>query len=1022
MEGDYKTQNGNSGCRISTTKGFVFVLLAALLAVSVGILVHLAGSREVTCKVDLGSLSKVGWSSPSELVTQCGKLAEQGDSHVCSACPTPPLPNTPELEPETTPEPEKKKTPINYRLPSTLKPVHYDVELKPNIYGNDTSNFQMNGSVSIDIDVLEATDNITLHSDWLNVTESSVSLVSDQPVTPTVVDVSVINTTQFLVISLDGSLVKGSRIRLKMNFTSRLRTDRFGFYSSSYLADNNETIYLAVTMFEATYARSAFPCFDEPALKATFNFTLLRKEKHARNYTTLSNTDIIDTQPRDNGYVADVHAKTPVMPTYLLAFVVSDFRYVENVTYHGDRKVKYRTWARPNLMQNVHLTHDWGVRIFNWLQNHFEPPFPLYKFDNIAVPSFRFGAMENWGLATYREDIVYRPGFTTTNCYTWTGLVIAHELAHQWFGNIVSPRWWWWLWLNEGFAMYWEWILVTELFPQRREEEQFLVKLKYKAMLQDSTRSSHPMNNDKMESHAQIETSFDEITYSKGGTLVRMMSMFMGKSLFIQALNHYLKRHQYGVADHNDLFNVLTEEAASENRPINMTDIMDNWVTQMNFPLVHVTRSRRGVIHVTQERYLGSPSEQEKAVNDSSPYDYLWEIPITYTSSTEKNFTKSIRFEDRKWLKKTNKEGDIFDSVFPDSSDEDSWVYVNTESHYFYVNYDLHNWNALIKQLNHDFTVIPPINRAQLLHDSWYIAEAGRLNHSIALRLMSYLKDDMDYVPWRALHRFLFVIDGHLKRSVLYDAFRKFMVDLSKKAFDHYGVVSTETEVTVHRFQRTRIMKYACYYGNMKCQKKVLELFQELKQSSDNSVIHPDLRSIVYCGGIQYGDSENFEFVWSKYTEKAKSPNPELKKESGYLLKALACVREPWRITRLFQSMREGKIKKDDVLTLGKELASNPYGRDLVWNALKASYEMIAMSELSNKTVSRMITGATSSFNTQDRYVEIEDFMKTHNVTAHEGVFKAVLKKTKENIEWMDRHYTVIEHWLRETGYLQPVI
>ncbi|XP_046566067.1 LOW QUALITY PROTEIN: thyrotropin-releasing hormone-degrading ectoenzyme-like [Haliotis rubra] len=534
-----------------------------------------------------------------------------------------------------------------------------------------------------------------------------------------------------------------------------MRTDGKGLYLSSYKTDTNETIYLASTQFEAPHARNAFPCFDEPALKATFDITLVRKTTTGRNYRTLSNTEVVSNEIRGN-YTADTFATTPVMSTYLLAFIICDFDQLEKPTSN----ITYRTLARPNAIQHAGRAQEYGMDLFDWYEKTFDPDYPITKLDNIAIPNFVSGAMENWGLVTYRERLLYEEGVSTASQDSWVAEVISHEISHQWFGNIVSPKWWSWLWLNEGFASFWDMFVM----------EQFIVQSMYFAMYIDGMQTSHPMTND-VESNAEVERSFDTITYRKGACVVRMMHFVMGHDLFIRGLNRYLKRHQYGVAEHKDLFNALTEQSEAEGTPINMTEIFEPWVTQMNYPLVTVKVTGPGTINVRQERFLNNMSSN--TTGDTAPFGYKWTIPITIASSkNNSNLNNVYSYNDIAWLATTEEEKDISDPIIPNPSQENSWVVVNGQQSGFYrVNYEERNWMALIKQLETDHTVFPPATRAQIINDAWTLQEAGVVKLRIAIRTLNFLKNDVDYVSWHALSQHSYILARALQGSEYYGAY-----------------------------------------------------------------------------------------------------------------------------------------------------------------------------------------------------------------------------------------------------------
>lgn len=351
---------------------------------------------------------------------------------------------------KTTPELVK-----DVRLPKTFEPVSYDVYLTPFLV---VDNFTVEGHVDIRLKVKEGSkvkgseaevakadaqyDRITVHAYKITIYENTVNLKQDEQGQVKVKGHGYDQEREFYTVHLDRELVPGQEVTLSMDFQSLLSNDLSGFYRSDYVDKaSGEVRYLATTQFESTDARKAFPCMDEPSLKAVFNIWL----GHHPEMVALSNMPLVQTlsMADNHEYVWAQFLATPVMSTYLLAFVVSDFEGVVSKPPNGDERIRFTTWARKDLMKYTSFASEVGPAITYHFEKYFDLEFPLPKQDLIAIPDFSAGAMENWGLITFREVyLLYEEGVSSLSGKEDVANVIAHELAHQWFGNIVTMEWW----------------------------------------------------------------------------------------------------------------------------------------------------------------------------------------------------------------------------------------------------------------------------------------------------------------------------------------------------------------------------------------------------------------------------------------------------------------------------------------------------------------------------------------------------------------------------------------------------
>ncbi|CAL4078622.1 unnamed protein product, partial [Meganyctiphanes norvegica] len=600
---------------------------------------------------------------------------------------------------------------IDVRLPRALIPHHYKVRLQPFINGDYT----IKGLIGIVMECKEPANNVSLHIADIITKNETIKLHPSNnlrgeglAIKQHVFD----KEREFYVAHLAAPLEVGKNYTLIMEFEGLLNDNLRGFYRSFYTDKFGVKKRIATTQFQVTDARRAFPCFDEPALKASFDVTIGRQT----NMTAISNMPLKKTTPIDDekGWVWDQFETTVPMSTYLVGFVVSDFPHVTSYTEDG---VLFRVWARDSAINQAEYARQIGPKVLTYFTKYFNIPYPLPKQDMVAVPDFRAGAMENWGLSIYRDSaLLYEPGVSTARNKQRVANIVAHELAHQWFGNLVTPSWWTDLWLNEGFATYCANIGTNAVQPSWKMFEQSVVSLQGVFTL-DCLESSHPISI-PVGHPDEIGQIFDQITYQKGAAIIRMMNHFLTEKTFRKGVTNYLNKYAYKAAEQDNLWQFLTDQAQADktlDSGLTVKMVMDTWTLQMGYPVISVKRNQDGSsATVTQERFL-----LVKNANSTDKHDYKWWVPLSYTTQDELNFANT---KNKLWLNKN--ECQITLSGLPRSN---KWIIVNTQqTGYYRVNYDIKNWMLLINQLtNEDHLAIHTLNRAQLIDDSLVLARGG---------------------------------------------------------------------------------------------------------------------------------------------------------------------------------------------------------------------------------------------------------------------------------------------------------
>ena len=387
------------------------------------------------------------------------------------------------------------------------------------------------------------------------------------------------------------TLQAGMEAKLTIKFTGKHNDDLAGFYRSKFVDENGKETYYVTSQMEATDCRRAFPCFDEPALKASFAITMITDQES----TALSNMDVKEVKIV-NGKKVTVFNKTPPMSTYLVALVVGPFKYIESKVPF---RIPVRVYAVSGTeMKKMQYAADFGAKVLDFFEKKFDIPYPLPKLDMIGIHDFSSSAMENWGLVTYRAvDLLYDEVTDSINTKLRVTEVVAHELAHQWFGNLVTMQFWDGLWLNEGFATWMSYYATDYYFPDWKIWESYIGGDFQLCLSLDSMRSSHPIHV-PVKRADEINQIFDAISYQKGSSVIRMISKFLSEDIMIRAVSKYLKTHAYGNTETSDLWAAMTEVSGKD-----IVSLMDTWTNKVGFPLLTVNEDKKQIT-VRQNRFL----------------------------------------------------------------------------------------------------------------------------------------------------------------------------------------------------------------------------------------------------------------------------------------------------------------------------------------------------------------------------------------------------------------------------------
>ncbi|XP_024878007.1 aminopeptidase N-like [Temnothorax curvispinosus] len=897
----------------------------------------------------------------------------------------------------------------NYRLPGDVVPTNYEITLEP-IFESPKNNFSFNGKSVITLEIKNATSTIKFHAKELEFVEEDAILTyeetdekSKKKVTKTAKpEFSDDPQKDFVILTFKDKIETQENAKLSLNYTGILNDDLRGFYRSSYQNKDGKKTWLATTQFEPVGARQAFPCWDEPELKATFNIAI----KVPQGYKAVSNMRV--KSDKDG---LTVFNPTPIMSTYLVAFVVSDFKTKEN------KDKTFGVLAKPTVEDSAkEFAFDYGLQTLEELKSYTGIDYygktgqSMQKMDQIAIPDFAAGAMENWGLVTYREPrLLYVVNKTTTADKQAIGTVIAHEFAHQWFGNLVTCKWWNSIWLNEGFATFFQYYISDKVIPKLDEDddwrlmEQFVIKnLQASSFVVDATSKTRPLNpvETSIQTPVQIKSLFDDIAYKKGASILNMMNGFLTEKVFQEGLKEYLKKHKSEAVTSDDLFNSIQNSDKKKladylPKGVTLKEVMDNWVNKPGYPVVTVTwNATSEQFDVTQERFflLKSPKEDETQ----------WYVPINFVTEED---PEEVLPADRKsrWL--TEKVMSI------ENLNKTKWILFNKDqTGYYRVNYDNENWVRLSEYLlTLDYKNISATNRAQLIDDALNLARAGRLKYTTALNITSYLSNEIDYIPWYAAARALNYLDSVLLGGKNYTAYQIYVASKTANFVKEANYENPENGTHVDKLAKVLALNTACRYELEDCKKFVNErLAKWLEQNpKDNKqILVPDLRSGILCAGLRNAEVD----TWNKALEKYKTIQD--KDEKADVLAGLGCAKSKEIANRFLKSSLEENSVVDVFAAMNSVCAGNPESFDVLIEFINTYIEDIQKADKKdNSRLISLLNKLSSRIVSAKQFTELSILVhgKLQVIDKVEGLTVAI-----ENLAWIKNYREEVENWIEE--------
>ena len=853
-------------------------------------------------------------------------------------------------------------------LPETARPSKYRIKLQP-----DLKNFTFDGEQSVDLLILEATSTIVLNSIDLEISNTTLHANGT-----TLTSKSVTIDKDAETATLDfGETIQPGDARLEMVFTGGLNDKLMGFYRSEYTSQDGETRYLATTQFEPTDARRAFPCWDEPAKKATFEVTLVFSDE----YQAVSNTPVVEEAVPGPGLKSVRFAETPIMSTYLLVFIVGNLTSIEERAAGG---TTVGVWTTPGKEDQASFALDTSVKLLSYFNEYFGIPYPLPKLDHIAIPDFAAGAMENWGAVTYRETaLLVDPDNSSAGTRQRVAEVIAHEMAHMWFGDLVTMEWWDDLWLNESFASWMGNKAVDWLFPEWEMWTQFVNMDTNRALSLDGLKNSHPIEQ-AVKNPAEVSQLFDAISYSKGASVIRMLENFLGEESFRKGLNRYLSSHMYDNARTEDLWSALETESG---RPV--TAIMDSWVKQMGYPVLQVESDRTGgqtTLSVTQERFV-----YDRLLGDSGPDsdsdNEVWRVPVSASQGSEESAV-------------TVMDGRQTQIDVPGSGD--GWVKLNPlQTGFFRVNYSTEDWQRLVPAI--ESLELHATDRLGVQNDAYALSRAGLLPVTQFLSLAQAYKNEGDASVWSDLASNLRDIEQLISDEAIHPAYQGFAREIFGPAARKIGWEPKSGEGHLDALLRSTVLSQAGSYHDPDVTAQASERFQKYLQ--DRETLAPDLRGVVFALAAQSGGKDVYDQIWGLEGE------TDLAEEKIRLLMSLTRFQRPELLNSTLADSLSAKVRSQDSITLVAGVAANPKGRDLAWEFVKDNWAEFDRRYGGGGFGLMRLVSICSHFNSQEKADEVDSFFAEHPAPAAERTIRQALERVRLNIKWLEQNRQELTDW-----------
>jgi puromycin-sensitive aminopeptidase len=841
----------------------------------------------------------------------------------------------------------------NFRLPTDAKPVRYGVHLAP-----DLAQGTFEGRMELELSLQKPRRELHLHAVGLEVQRARIRLPKGEPLKATVTADA---ESETVTLKFGQDVPAGAAV-LDLAWSGRFSAGLRGLYRAGPIA---------VTQFEAADARRVFPCFDEPAFKARWSIQLVNLPEGVQ---AIGNGAIVKDQDEPEGGRTVQFSETPPLSSYLIALCIGD---LASSPEGKARNYPVRTWAVPQKQALTAFGQEVACAVLPLLEDYFGQPYAYGKVDQIGVPDFEAGAMENAGCITYREvALLLDPKTASLGVQKRVAEVITHELSHQWFGNLVTMVWWDDLWLNEAFATWMAYKIVDQWRPAWRVWMDFEVG-KGSALHLDAMKSSHPIRAE-IRNAEEAGEAFDAITYEKGGAILRMIEGYLGEDKFRDGIRLYMKKHREANATADDLWGAL---AQSSGQPI--LELANGWIRQTGFPLLSVS-AKEGKIKLSQKRFFGDPL----AAGDATQ----WLLPVV------------LRWRDQKETRERRVLVRGAEETVDLGSDEQlSYVLGNVGARGFYrTAYE----PELLRRIIENIKELRAEERMALVADQWALLRANVTPVDGFLHLLAGLHGEEDHVVLDEVVGRLSYLESRGVEEADRPAFQQWVRGLFAGAGAELGWETRDGDDDETRLRRAAVLRaLALVARDPAVVKEAIERY-EGHVGKNERPLDPNLVDVAVAAAARNSDAKRFEELKQLA---ATELDPAAKRR---YLHSLALIEAPDLVARSVDLAMDGFVQMQDFASYIGTLLSNRATKEAAWDLVQKRWDEVRKKGDSPMILRRLIE-ALGALATREHLGEVEKFLADHPLEPARMAVAQTLERLRMDVALRERMLPEIGKFLR---------